>query len=113
MSTPSSMVGEQYRTGSWALLNSSSRSCRSAARAGQGAVAGPAAALARAGEGHAGRGGKLALGQRPRLPQMLGGEPPDLIEPVISEVLDVDGQVPAQFVQQRGCDLLAVDWIVI
>ena len=43
------------------------------APAGQVDVAAPLAALARPGEGHAGRGRKLALGQRPRLPQMLGG----------------------------------------
>ena len=83
------------------------------AAAGQVHVAAPLAGLAGPGESDARHRRELALGQRPRLLQMLRGQPPDQVEPVVAEVLDVDGQVAAQLVQQRGGDLLPVHRVVV
>ena len=83
------------------------------AAAGQVHIAAPLAALAGPGESHARHRRELTLGQRPRLLQVLRGQPPDQVEPVVAEVLHVDGQVAAQLIQQRGSDLLPVHRVVI
>ena len=44
---------------------------------------------------------------------MLRGQPPDQVEPVVAEVLHVDGQVAAQLIKQRGGDLLPVHRVVL
>ena len=44
---------------------------------------------------------------------MLRGQPPDQVEPVVAEVLHVDGKVAAQLIKQRGRDLLPVHRVVI
>ncbi len=83
------------------------------AAAGQIHIAAPLTALTGPGESHPRHRRELTLRQRPRLHQVLRRQPPDQVEPVVAEVLHVDGQVPAQLIQQRGSDLLPMHRVVI